>query len=203
MGVLYLTALDTFIFFFFFTPWILPISFLSLLTFSICTMKWRGQLLFTHVWCKGIFVSAPSELLHWPQLTALNILKFASSLHTCLVVSGLWDDPGFSRAAPLGYQGKELSSSQWGHCPCLSCYYPPLFSFPPAVKQSWLHPGSDSLPKVQLPLPFWISCMPVPLDALEFWKEGWSNNFPSQEIFNPIFTGFYRINFNLYLSFPI
>lgn len=43
-------------------------------------------------------------------------------------------------------------------------------SLPPAGKQSWLRPGSDSLARVQLPLPFWISCMPIPLDALEFWK---------------------------------
>lgn len=55
------------------------------------------------------------------------------------------------------------------------------FSFPPAGKQSWLHPGSDSLARVQLPLPFRISCMPIPLDALEFWKGEWPNNFLSQE----------------------
>lgn len=89
-------------------------------------MKWQGQLLFTSVWCKGIFVSAPSELLHWPWLTALNILKFAPFLHACLVVSRLWDDSGFPRAALLGYQGKGLSSCRWGHYLCLSCSYPPL-----------------------------------------------------------------------------
>lgn len=55
-------------------------------------------------------------------------------------------------------------------------------SFPLALKQSWLHPGSVSLARVQLPLPFWISCMPVHLDALESWKGEWVINFPSQEL---------------------
>lgn len=79
---------------------------------------------------------------------------------------------------------------------------PSTFSFPPSVRQSWMHPDSGSLARVQLPFTFCFESLvcQFPWMLLNFGKES-DQIISLTGIFNPIFTGYYIINFNLYLSF--
>lgn len=67
--------------------------FLKLAELSAPVLSCDGVPQFTYLWCKEVFVGASPELLPWPWLAALTSLRPASSLQTCLVVTGLSDDP--------------------------------------------------------------------------------------------------------------
>lgn len=134
------------------------------------------------------FFTGPGCCLEYPQICFIS--AHLSGSHWAL----RW--PWLAQSCSIWVPREGTVSLSVRTLPLPLLLLPSTSSSPPALKQCLTCQGAPPTPDLDLLYASSPGCSWV-------LERRVINLFPFTGIFNPIFTGFYRISFSLYLSFPI